>query len=91
MRGIVNASAVVVAALCVVSFLLGGGAAVLGVVLAVVAVVAWRVAAASRPRPPRERRGPSGRMGHHRDADVVRHEGGQGQRVEHLVEPEPPR
>ncbi|MGW0552083.1 hypothetical protein [Streptomyces altiplanensis] len=45
MRGIVNASAVVVAALCLVGFLLGGGAAVLGVVLAAVAVVAWRVVA----------------------------------------------
>ncbi|GAA1527199.1 hypothetical protein GCM10009730_40100 [Streptomyces albidochromogenes] len=101
MRGVVNGSAVVAAALCVVGFLVGGGAAVLGVVLAVVAVVAWQVAAASRPRPSRAVRvvrvrppdghRPSGRIGHQRDAHVVRDEGGEGQRVEDLVEPEPPR
>lgn len=99
MRGIVNGLAVVVAVLCVVGFLVGGGAAVLGVVLAVVTLVAWQVAAASRPRPLRvEPLGegtagwrPSARIGHQRDAHIVRDEGGQGQRVEDLVEPEPPR
>ncbi|GGX24830.1 hypothetical protein GCM10010353_44830 [Streptomyces chryseus] len=101
MRGVVNGSAVVAAALCVVGFLVGGGAAVLGVVLVVVAAVAWQVAAASRPRPsravrvvrvrPPDGRRPSGRIGHQRDPHVVRDERGQGQRVEDLVEPEPPR
>ncbi|GHB04526.1 hypothetical protein GCM10010346_29500 [Streptomyces chryseus] len=104
MRGVINGSAVVAAALCVVGFLVGGGAAVLGVVLVAVAAVAWQVAAASRPRPsravrvvrvvrvrPPDGRRPSGRIGHQRDPHVVRDERGQGQRVEDLVEPEPPR
>ncbi len=86
MRGIINGLAVVVAVLCVAGFLVGGGVAVLGVVLAAVAVVAWQVAAASRPRPLRVEpvrrlggRGPSGRIRDQRDAYVVRDEGGQGQ------------
>lgn len=99
----VNALAVLVAGLCVGGYVVVGEAAVLTVVLAGVASLAWRVAAASRPRPARGRRvragrpsrpasGPSGvRIGHQRDAHVVRDEGGQGEGVEDLVEAEPPR
>ncbi|GAA2726005.1 hypothetical protein GCM10010315_59260 [Streptomyces luteosporeus] len=87
--------ALVVAALCVAGFVLAGEVAVLVVVVAGVGGLAWRVGAASRPRPPR--RGSSARplsrvrIGHERDAHVVRDEGGQRERVEDLVETEPPR
>lgn len=79
-------------ALCVAGYLVGGETAVVGVVLAVVAALTWQVAAASRPRPPRGMgRRSAVVVGHQRDADVVHDEGGQGQRVEDLVEAEPPR
>ncbi|GHH40622.1 hypothetical protein GCM10018773_22010 [Streptomyces candidus] len=97
MRRIVNVLTGVVAALCVAAFLVWGEWAVLGVVGAAVGVLAWQVAAASKPRPPRGAEAgvapttPSGRIGHQRDRDVVRRERRQGEGVEHLVETEPHR
>lgn len=119
------------AVLCVLSFLAGGAMAVLGVVLAVVGVLAWQVAAASRPRQshprgeeprpshpckeeprparpgaeeeppsprPRDGAGASagtgvgpGLIGHQRDREVVRDEGGKREGVEDLMESEPHR
>ncbi|GHC66960.1 hypothetical protein GCM10010507_51120 [Streptomyces cinnamoneus] len=102
-----NVLAVLVAGLCVGGYVLAGELAVLTVVLAGVGSLAWRVAAASRPRPGRARRSPGAlrfpgvhrssgvssgvRIGHERDAHVVGDERGQREGVEHLVEPEPPR
>lgn len=88
-----------VAVMCVGGYVLAGEAAVVALVLAAVGSLAWRVAVASRPRPLRggaRRRSPgdaaSGvRIGHQRDAHVVRDEGGQREGVEHLMEAEPPR
>lgn len=109
MRPVVHGYAALAAALCVGGYLLGGGLLVTALVLAGVAVLAWQVAAAARPRP--GGRGavigrPAGRPGvevtrvrpasgmcicDERDADVVHHEGRQGEGVEDLMEAEPPR
>ncbi|GAA3047825.1 hypothetical protein GCM10020000_30010 [Streptomyces olivoverticillatus] len=102
-----NVVALLVAALCVGGYVLAGELAVLAVVGAGVGALAWRVSAASRPRPGGRARGLPGalfrvgfragrpasgvRIGHQRDAHVVRDEGGQRERVEDLVEAEPPR
>ncbi|GHF61069.1 hypothetical protein GCM10010218_48250 [Streptomyces mashuensis] len=88
-------AAAVVAVLCVAGYVLAGEIAVLAVVVAGVTGLMWSVAAASRPRP-RVRRRRAGRasgvrIGHQRDAHVVRDEGRQGEGVEDFVEPEPPR
>lgn len=90
--------AVLVAALCVGSYVVAGEAAVLAVVLPSVAGLACKTAATSRPRPLRRavraRRAPraSGvRIGDQRNAHIVHGERRQRQRVEHLVEAEPPR
>lgn len=90
-----------VAAAVVLGFLAGGAFVVFVVVSAGVAVLAWRVAVASRPpRPPGMRRArPRARgywgsgvlVGHQRDADVVHDESREREGVEDLVEPEPPR
>ncbi|MBP2404835.1 hypothetical protein SNS2_3458 [Streptomyces netropsis] len=76
--------ATLVAALCVGGFLVAGEVAVLAVVLTGVGALTWRVAVASRPRPPRRSRqarlapGVSGvRIGHQRDAHVMHDEGRQ--------------
>ncbi len=97
---VLNVSAVLVAALCVGGYLLAGEAAVLAVVLAAIGVLAWKVAATSRPRPlrggSRAHRAPRPsvsssvvRIRHQGDADVVHRKGGQRQRVEDLMETEP--
>lgn len=52
LRGSVHVPALLLAALCVGGYLLVGTAAVVAVVLAGTGLLAWRVAAASRPRPP---------------------------------------
>ncbi|WP_411141289.1 hypothetical protein [Streptomyces sp. x-80] len=51
MRPAIHLYAALAAALCVGGFLIGGSALVFALVPAGVAVLAWRVAAASRPRP----------------------------------------
>ncbi|GHG79593.1 hypothetical protein GCM10018779_60450 [Streptomyces griseocarneus] len=79
-------AAVLTAVLCVGGYVLLGEIAVVAVVLAGVGGLTWRVAVASRPRPPRMGRAPragaplSGvRIGHQGDAHVVRDEGRQGE------------
>ncbi len=109
MRPAIHGCAAFAAALCVGGYLLGGESLVTALVLAGVAVLAWRVAAASRPRPgwrggmtgrpvggpgtPRARVRPASgvRIRDERDADVVHHEGREGEGVEDLMEAEPPR
>ncbi|AIA05623.1 hypothetical protein DC74_5159 [Streptomyces noursei] len=51
MRPAIHVYAALAAALCVGGFLVGGGLLVTALVLAGLAVLTWRVAAASRPRP----------------------------------------
>lgn len=91
MRSTVNVLALLVAALCVVAFLVGGATAVLGVVVVGVAAVTCKVAAASKPRPLRVSRSKRSAVliGHQRDPDVVHDERPDGEGVEHLVEAEP--
>lgn len=77
-------AALLVAVLSVAGYVLVGEIAVLAVVVAGVGGLTWRVAAASRPRPPRGGRGTgcarSGvRIGHQRDAHIVRDERGEGE------------
>ncbi len=50
MRSVVHGYAALAAALCVAGFLLGGGMLVTALVVAGLAVLTWRVAAASLPR-----------------------------------------
>ncbi|CAM5264453.1 hypothetical protein GCM10010329_03520 [Streptomyces spiroverticillatus] len=97
MKRFMNVLTAVMAVLCVLAFLTLGAAAVVAVVLMAVGVLAWQVAAASRPRPLRlHGRGTGqvpagGLIGHQRDRRVVRDEGGEGEGVEDLVEAEPRR
>ncbi len=51
MRPAIHVYAALAAALCVGGYLVGGGLLVTALVLAGLAVLTWRVAAASRPRP----------------------------------------
>lgn len=51
MRPAIHVYAALAAALCVGGFLVGGGLLVTALVLAGLAVLTWRVAVASRPRP----------------------------------------
>ncbi len=56
MGAVVNAGAVLIAALSVGGYLIAGEAAVVAVVLVGVMGLTWRVAVTSRPRPPRAAR-----------------------------------
>lgn len=79
-------AAVLTALLCVGGYVLIGEPAVVAVVLAGVGGLAWRVAAASRPRPPRMGRAPragapsSGDLG---VSDVSGVSGASGVRIGH--------
>lgn len=94
MGAVMNAGAVLIAALSVGAYLVAGEAAVVAVVLAGVTGLAWRVAVTSRPRPARATRrernaprplpdgrwdGPSGGRSGARIAEV----GGSGVRIGH--------
>ncbi|GAA2665135.1 hypothetical protein GCM10009864_37600 [Streptomyces lunalinharesii] len=75
MRPAMHVYAALAAALCVGGFLVGGGLLVTALVLAGLAVLTWRVAAASRPRPGWGAAGvgrPGRRPGGRRDGSTTR-------------------
>ncbi len=75
MRPAIHVYAALAAALCVGGFLVGGGLLVTVLVLAGLAVLTWRVAAASRPRPGWGAAGagrPGGRAGGGPDGSATR-------------------